>query len=146
MNGNSFTRFYKYPNPKYVIKNVNENDRVQKSSGGGGTPPTRRRLVEGEDAPVVDGSDPVASKDETTGKDSQDAGNEAKTPNEVTKKDADKDVVKLVDPEPSFSPKYSTEMTTSRPEYDKDFGQCKASSETDFILGFENVLDGTNRQ
>lgn len=38
-------------------------------------------------------------------------------------------------------------MTKSRlDEYDKDYGQCKATSETDFILSFPNVLDGTDRQ
>ena len=55
MNQNTFTTFYKYPDPKYVIKNINHEDRVQKDAGA--APPANRRRLEGEVG------DPVSSND-----------------------------------------------------------------------------------
>lgn len=59
MNGNDFTTFYKYPDPNYVIENINHEDRIQK--GFLAAPPANGRRLEGE-APAND-DDKVASNE-----------------------------------------------------------------------------------
>ena len=133
MNQNTFTTFYKYPDPKYVIKNINHEDRVQKDAGA--APPANRRRLEGEEGDPVSSNDaqndPVAGDtkdgsqqdppkdtkdDKTKPKDVKDSGNSgaSKNKNDVpkdvdVKKEEPKDVVKFI--EPSFRPVYTTEMT-----------------------------------
>jgi hypothetical protein len=125
MNGNKFTTFYKYPDPNYVVKNINDKDRVQKDSGVTPPDPNRRRL---EGDPPVEGGDPVTTNDDTqddqvSGDSNDDAKTVAKNEGSQTPKNADKsqEAVKFI--EPSFRPIYTTEITKNRlEEYDKHYG------------------------